>query len=131
MKPFGDLYQTADWKKEKHVPVIECPDDVKSGEVFALKVTVGKENPHPNLTEHHINWISVYFQPEGDKFSYEVGRFEFSSHGEAAAGPNQGPVYTTPEVTANLKVNKPGVLYATSLCNIHGFWQSSKDLRVS
>jgi superoxide reductase len=131
MKPFGELYQTADWKKEKHVPVIECPDDIKSGEVFALKVTVGKENPHPNLTEHHISWISVYFQPEGDKFSCEVGRFEFSSHGEAATGPNLGPVYTNPEVTANLKVNKPGVLYATSLCNIHGLWQSSKDLRVS
>ncbi len=102
MKQIGELYQTADWKKEKHVPVIECPDVVKSGEVFALKVTVGKQNPHPNSTEHHISWITVYFQPEGDKFSYEVGRFEFSGHGESAAGPNQGPVYTNPEVTANL-----------------------------
>jgi superoxide reductase len=22
----GDMLQTADWKTEKHVPVIECPD---------------------------------------------------------------------------------------------------------
>jgi superoxide reductase len=131
MKQIGELYQTADWKKEKHVPVIECPDDVKSGETFALKVTVGKQNPHPNSTEHHIRWICVYFQPEEDKFSYEVGRFEFSAHGEAAAGLDQGPVHTNPEVTANLKVNKPGVLYATSLCNVHGLWESSKELRVS
>ena len=131
MTQIGQLYQTADWKKEKHVPVLECPDVVKSGEVFALKVTVGKQDPHPNSTEHHISWISVYFLGEGDKFSYEVGRFEFSAHGEAASGVNQGPVYAYPEVTANLKVTKPGVLYAASECNIHGLWQSSKELRVS
>jgi superoxide reductase len=132
MKTFGELYQTADWKVEKHAPVIECPDEVKSGEAFALKVTVGKQTPHPNLTEHHIRWISVYFQPEGDKFSYEVGHFEFSSHGEAVGTtPNQGPVFTSPEVTVNLKINKPGSLFATSLCNIHGLWQSSKALKVS
>ena len=95
-----------------------------------MKVTIGRENPHPNLTEYHIKWISTYFQPEGDKFSYGVWSFEFSSHGEAAAGPNQGPVYTNPEVTANLKVIKYGVLYATSLCNIYGLWQSSKELMV-
>ena len=58
-------FQIADWKKEKHVPVIECPDKVKSGEIFWLKITVGKEIAHPNTTEHHIRWISVYFHPEG------------------------------------------------------------------
>jgi len=26
----SELYQSADWKSEKHVPVIECPDEVKS-----------------------------------------------------------------------------------------------------
>jgi len=24
MKMFGELFQEADWKKEKHIPVIEC-----------------------------------------------------------------------------------------------------------
>lgn len=131
MKQFGELFQTGDWKTEKHVPVIECPDKVKAGEPFAVKVTLGKEIAHPNTTEHHIRWISVYFQPEGDKFTYEVGRFEFCAHGEAAAGPNQGPVYTSHQVTASMTVNKPGVLYAAALCNIHGLWQSSKEIKVS
>jgi len=82
----GERIQTADWKKEKHVPVIECPDQVKAGEVFEVKVGLGKEIAHPNTTEHHISWISLYFQPEGGKFTHDVGRFEFNAHGESAAG---------------------------------------------
>ena len=131
MKQFGELFQTADWKTEKHVPVIECPNKTKSGELFPVKVTVGRQVAHPNTTEHHIRWISVYFHPAGEKFAFEVGHFEFSAHGESAAGPNQGPVYTNPEVTASLKVSKPGIIYATALCNIHGLWQSAKEIQVT
>ncbi len=29
MAKLGDNVKTADWKTEKHVPVIECPDQVK------------------------------------------------------------------------------------------------------
>lgn len=131
MKPFGELFHTADWKTEKHVPAIECPDKVKAGELFPVKVTLGKEVAHPNTTEHHIRWISIYFQPEGDKFTYEIGHFEFSAHGESVDGPNQGPVYTNHEVTASTKITKPGAIYATALCNIHGLWQSAKEISVA
>lgn len=116
--------QTADWKKEKHAPVIECPDAVKAGEVFEVKVSVGKEIAHPNTAEHHIRWISLYFQPEGDKFTYEVGHFEFNAHGE-------GTAFTTPMGTVSLKVDKPGTLHALSHCNIHGLWESSKEIGAS
>jgi superoxide reductase len=68
MKKYSELYQTADWKAEKHVPVIDCQDEVKSGEFFIATVSVGKEIAHPNTTEHHIRWISLYFLPDGDKF---------------------------------------------------------------
>ena len=118
----GERIQTADWKKEKHVLVIECPDQVKVG--------LGKEIAHPNTTEHHISWISLYFQPEGGKFTHDVGRFEFNAHGESAAGPNQGPVYTHHEVTTSLKLDRPGTLQALALCNIHGLWESSKEISV-
>ncbi len=131
MKPFAELFQTADWKTEKHVPVIECPDKASAGDPFPVKVTVGKEIAHPNTTEHHIRWISVYFLPEAGKFPYEVGRFEFSAHGESAEGPNQGPVYTGYEVAVSLKVSQPGTIYATALCNIHGLWYSAKGVQVS
>ena len=130
MGAMGELYQTADWKTEKHVPVIECPDAVNTGEVFDVTLTLGKEVAHPNTTEHHIEWIQLYFKPEGDKFCYEVGNFEFSGHGSTVQGPNTGAVYTHHRVTASLKLEKPGTLYATSLCNIHGLWENSKPMKI-
>ncbi len=131
MTELSERIQKADWKKEKHVPVIECPAQVKAGEVFEVKVSLGKEVAHPNTTEHHISWITLYFHPEGEKFTHQVGHFEFSAHGESTAGPNQGPVYTHHGVATFLKINKPGSLHALALCNIHGLWESSKDVGVS
>ncbi|MCS7241608.1 MAG: class II SORL domain-containing protein [Candidatus Caldatribacterium sp.] len=128
---FADLFQSADWKQEKHVPVIEGPDAVRKGEVVVFQVTVGKEIPHPNTTEHHIRWIALYFAPEGEKFPYELGRMEFTAHGESVAGANQGPAYTQPQATFVVKLDRSGVLYATSYCNIHGFWRSEKPVTVT
>ena len=126
----GERIQSADWKAEKHAPVIECPDQVQAEKMFTVKVSVGKEIPHPNTTEHHIRWIDVYFQPEGDKFIYQVGHFEFTAHGESVKGANQGPVYTNPDALFSVKVNGPGMLIAVELCNIHGLWESSKEIKV-
>ncbi len=130
MAKISEGIQSADWKKEKHMPVIECPDEVEAGELFEVKVGLGKEIAHPNTTEHHIRWISLYFHPEGEKFPLQVGHFEFSAHGEHTSGPNQGPVYTHHQVTAALKVDKPGTLQAMALCNIHGLWESSKEIAL-
>jgi superoxide reductase len=126
MASIKDLFQSADWKTEKHVPVIE----VVKGEAdtYAVTVCVGKEIPHPNTTEHHINWIEVYFKSEGDKFPYQIGKFEFSAHGASAQGPNTSTIYTSPVATINLKTEKSGIIYATSYCNIHGLWENAKDL---
>jgi len=131
MAGLGDRIQQADWKKEKHVPAIEGPTEVKAGELFRVTVSLGKEIAHPNTTEHHISYITLYFQPEGDKFTHQVGHFEFSAHGESAAGPNQGPVYTNHEVVASLKLGKSGTLHALALCNIHGLWESSQEIKVT
>jgi len=131
MKKIGEFYQTDDWKNEKHVPVIEAPESVTSDENFEVKVAIGREVAHPNTTEHHIRWIQLFFKPEGDKFIYQVGNFEFTAHGEAASAPNEGPVYTHHGVTATLKVTKSGTLIATSLCNIHGLWENSQEIEVS
>ncbi|MBN1625349.1 MAG: class II SORL domain-containing protein [Deltaproteobacteria bacterium] len=130
MLKIGELYQSADWKAEKHVPVIECRDKVKADEVFEVKVTIGKEISHPNSTAHHIRWIQVFFKPDGDKFAYQVGNFEFTAHGEAVEGSDKGPVYTHHAVTLSIKINKSGTLIATSMCNIHGLWESAKQISI-
>ena len=96
MKEFGELFQSADWKQEKHSPVIDGPDSVKKGDFANYSVSVGKEIPHPNTTEHHIRWIEIYFLPEGAKFPFQVARFDYTAHGESTEGANQGPVYTSP-----------------------------------
>ena len=131
MNDLGSHIQKADWKQEKHVPVIECPDSVKADEHFDVKVGLGKEVSHPNTTEHHIRWIQLFFHPEGEKFAYQIGNFEFGAHGEAVAGANEGPVYTHHMVTTTMKTKKPGVLHALAFCNIHGLWESSKEIGLS
>ncbi|MFW9997998.1 MAG: class II SORL domain-containing protein [Candidatus Odinarchaeota archaeon] len=128
MARIGDFVQTADWKSEKHVPVIDCPDSVSSDEMFDVRISLGKEIAHPNTTEHHIRWIQLFFKPEGNKFAYQIGNFEFTAHGESVDGPNTGPVYTHHSVITSMKTTKPGELIAVSLCNIHGLWEYSKSV---
>lgn len=130
MATIGEQFQTADWKSEKHVPVIEGPDAVAADEMFEVNVSLGKEVAHPNTTEHHIRWIQLFFKPEGDKFAYQVGNFEFCAHGESVDGADKGPVYTNHSATAKLKVKKSGSLIATALCNIHGLWENSKQISL-
>jgi len=130
MADLKDLFQSADWKAEKHVPVIEAPDKVKKGELFKLTVSVGKEIPHPNKTEHHISWIEVYFQPQVEKYPYQIAKVEFAAHGASINGPDSSTIYTHPEVSITFKTDKPGSLFASSYCNIHGLWQSSKELKI-
>ena len=130
MGTLSENIQSADWKSEKHVPVIDCPDQVASGEFFTVSLTLGKEIAHPNTTEHHIRWMSLYFHPEGAKSPSHVATFELAAHGEAVAGPNEGPVYTGHSTTTSLKVTQSGTLYAVAYCNIHGVWESTKDITV-
>jgi len=130
MANIGQQYQTADWKSEKHVPVIECPDEVAADEMFDVTISLGKEVAHPNTTEHHIRWIQLYFKPEDDKFTYQVGNFEFTAHGESVDGADKGPVYANHSTIGRMKINKSGTLLATALCNIHGLWENSKAIKV-
>ena len=67
MSTLGARIQSADWKKEKHVPVIEKVDG-------GYKVRVGSA-PHPMEAEHWIEWIELsadgnslfHFLKPGDK----------------------------------------------------------------
>lgn len=122
-KALSEYVKTADWKAEKHVPVIAAPETVAAGQAFEVEVAVGKEIAHPNTVEHHIAWIALHFVPEGSPVSVEIGRVDLSSHGpEVATG-------STAKFAVQLQ--KGGVFYATAYCNLHGFWASSKNVVVS
>jgi superoxide reductase len=126
----SELIQESDWKKEKHVPVIDSPDTVKKGEFFEVTASIGKEVAHPNTTEHHITWISIYFFADDEKFPYQIGKIEFTAHGASVQGPDTSTVYTHHKATVWMKTDKSGTIYAVSLCNIHGLWQYSKQIKV-
>lgn len=126
----GEKIQSADWKNEKHVPVIEAPDTVTPGEWVEVRVGLSKAIEHPNTTEHHIRWIKVMFTPDNDKFVYDLGMFNFNAHGEHAAGANEGPVHTRDQAVFQFKTSQPGVIHAVAYCNIHGLWESSKRLEI-
>lgn len=125
-----ELYQTAEWKKEKHVPAIELVGETKKGSPIIVNVAVGKEIAHPNTTEHHIRWIRLFFTPEGGKFPYEIGRIEFSAHGESVEGPDTSTVYSAPSATFVFTTERPGSLISSSYCNIHGLWQDEQKLEL-
>ena len=114
------IIKSADWKAEKHVPVITVTGAMKFGEPMEVEVAVGKEIAHPNTLEHHIAWIALYFTPEGSQLPIELTRAEFRGHG--------ADVFTEPVMKTIIRLPKPGTLQAVSYCNIHGLWESELGL---
>ncbi len=100
--------------EKKHVPVIECPDTVKSGEPFKVTVKVG-EIPHVSEEGHHIQWVDI---KTGENL---YARIELT------------PVLSKAEVTVTLQ--KAGKHRTSSIrvierCNMHGLWEAKKDITV-
>jgi len=127
---FNKMFQSADWKQEKHVPVIEVMGTAKKDEPIMVHAMVGKEIAHPNTTEHHIRWIDLYFLPEGEKFTYQIGKSEFNAHGESVQGANSSTVYADPKTSFTFKTEKSGTIIAFSYCNIHGLWKNEMELKL-
>lgn len=126
----GELVQSGDFKGEKHVPVIEAPEKVKAGEAFFVKVSVGKEIPHPNKMEHHISWIELFFKPVDAKFAIELAKFDYTAHAAAMDPAGKGPAVSEPASCVKIKLDKSGTLIAQSYCNLHGLWESSQEITV-
>lgn len=120
--------KSADFKTEKHAPEIEF-NHAKAGEAFDVIVSVGKEIAHPNTTEHFINYLTLFFVPEGEAKVVNLGQAFFNAHAESAAGANQGPAHTEPVACFRVKLQKPGKFIATSYCNIHGLWETEKEVK--
>jgi superoxide reductase len=131
MTEINELLQSADFKKEKHIPVIDAPDMVQKGEEVKIVISVGKEISHPNTTQHHIGWISLFFLPDGEKYPIQIGDLIFTAHGSSTQGADTSTVYTNYQGTLLFKTEKSGTILALSYCNIHGLWQSAKKLDVS
>jgi len=111
---FGELFKGAEQEgKEKHVPVIELVACADCGEKV-VKITVGKETPHPNTVEHHIKWIALFGVKEGR--GVHIATFDL------------GPTYGVPIVVTHANLDGFSELIAVEYCNIHGLWESTLAL---
>ena len=121
--------KTADWKAEKHVPVIDAPAAAKAGEWVDIDVSVGKEIPHPNTAAHHIAWIALHFVPDGSQTSIELARAGLSAHGDSMTD-SPGPAFTGAFARFRVRLGVSGTLHATAYCNLHGLWASSARIEI-
>ncbi len=108
-----ELNKPEDWNNltvmdKKHVPIINAPDDVASGEPFEVQLKVGgiEGVEHPNQLSHYITWIELY---AGDRY---LGKIEFA------------PVVSDGyKVRLSVTLEKSATLRARSFCNLHGLWE--------
>ena len=145
MPMLSSLIKSADWKAEKHVPVITVHSPSPASPFLVphspieIEVSVGKEIPHPNTLEHHIAWAALYFVADGSQLPVELARTEFRAHGP--------DLFTTPVLKATVALPTPltptptptptqtlsllsGTLHAVAYCNIHGLWESNRPIAV-
>jgi len=96
---------------DRHMPHVICPDEVKRGEKFEIKVILGEEYTHPDEHEHFISVIQLWNRETLlAEARYTAGVYVKPSH------PEIDFYITAPEVSMNLS--------AMAVCTKHGLWQS-------
>jgi superoxide reductase len=110
------LNKPTDWNTlttmdKKHVPIIEAPATVKSGQPFEVQLKVGgiEGVEHPNQLSHYITWIELY---AGERY---IGKIEFA------------PVVSNGyKAKLHVTLEKPAALRARAFCNLHGLWEGQE-----
>ncbi len=112
---FGEILKSKEAEgKEKHVSIIEIDKEARKG-VEIVRVIVGKEVPHPNTVEHHIDWIELYGVKKGGQV-ISLGRAAFA------------PTYTAPNVRFQAPTEEFKAFCALAYCNIHGVWENCIEM---
>ncbi len=93
--------------EQKHVPAIEAPKNVYSGDWLDVKVTVGFMKDHPSTPKHLITMIKLLVDGR------EVARTDFKVGG-----------VSSPFAIFRIKIEKTSTLEAVENCNLHGTWIS-------
>ncbi len=100
---------------EKHLPHIEINPCNTCGELSVM-VRVGKEIFHPSTKEHFIEHIALHALTNEGALVF-ITRFEL------------GREKTVPYVKTHIKKGMFKKIFAVSLCNLHGLWESSVDIK--
>jgi superoxide reductase len=114
-----NIFQSANWRTEKKVSIIDCPDFVQTDNLFEVKISLGKEITRPQTIEHHIRWIHFFFKPDNKKPCYRSGNFGFSTQDDSTETSVKS-VHTHHSIFAALKISKSGIMLAAAYRNING-----------
>jgi superoxide reductase len=101
------------------LPIITPPEKAKAGEPFTVEVSVGQVL-HPMGPTHWIDFITLSIGNE------PAGRVDFQSKG-----------YLSPKTTFTVVLAKEAApegkvtLTVHQCCNLHGYWESNKDISVA
>jgi len=104
--------------EKSHAPFITAPETVKAGEPFTVEVSVGKVL-HPMGQSHWIEFIELNVGNE------PAGRVDFQSRG-----------YLSPKAIFTVVLEKEAApegkitLTVHQRCNLHGYWESTKNISV-
>jgi superoxide reductase len=98
--------------EKKHDVVIDAPDSVEEGEEFEVTLQVGEHKEHPNEPGHFIEWMELY---SGDTF---LARLELT------------PEYSHYVMKTTVKLDHAHPLKGRAKCNLHGLWESKKEVEV-
>jgi superoxide reductase len=105
--------------EKSHAPFITAPETVKAGESFTVEVSVGRVL-HPMGQAHWIEFIELNVGNE------PAGRVDFQSMG-----------FLSPKATFTVVLAKEAApegrvtLIVHQRCNLHGYWESTKDISVA
>jgi superoxide reductase len=97
---------------DRHMPHVFCPDEVKRGEKFAVKVVMGEEYPHPDEHDHYISVLQLWNR---ETLLAET-RYTAGVYGNKPSHAEVDFYIVAPEVSMNLS--------AMAVCTKHGLWQS-------
>ena len=97
-----------------HFPIISAPRRVKKNEPFEVTVEIGGKTPHPNESEHFIQFIELY---AGETF---LTRMDYV------------PRMSRPVMKATITMDHShGLLRAFGRCNQYGTWLAEKEIEVT
>jgi len=97
---------------DRHMPHVICPDQVKRGEKFKIKVMLGEEYTHPDDYDHSISLLQLWNR----ETLLAEARYTPGVYGNLPSHVEVDFYIVAPEVSMNLS--------AMSVCSKHGLWQS-------
>jgi superoxide reductase len=101
------------------MPHVICPDQVKKGEKFEVKVKLGNDYPHPDDHDHFITSIQLWNR----ETLLAEARYTSGVYANIPSHTEIDFYIVAPEVSMNLS--------AMSVCTKHGLWQSEdKPVKV-